>query len=102
MWFLFWLVLIAVAVVAEFISLYSDGLPLTGAYLRLACSTFLRTVLFAFFFWMAWHWLIQPWFVTDTNGMWIVDVFFVFVGGVVGLKIGPPKWGVDCEGEDEM
>lgn len=100
-WFLFWMILVAVAIVAEFIALYTDNMPLTQAYLRLACSTLLRTVLFAFFFWMLWHWMIQPWFFVDTNGWLPIDLAFVALGGFVGWKIGPPKWGIDCGEEDD-
>lgn len=97
-WFVFWFALVAVAIVGEFISLGTKGVPLTHVYLRLACSTFLRIILFAFFFWMAWHWMIQPWLWADTNGVLLLDLAFIVAGGLVGWKVGPPKWSVDCEG----
>ncbi len=97
MWFVFWIALVVVALVAEAVSLWRDGVPLTQVYLRLACSTFLRVVMFGFFFWMIWHWLSQPWLWADTNGWVVVDLAFIALGVGVGWRLGPPKWGVDCD-----
>ncbi len=96
MWTVFWLALIAVALVAEFVALWNEGVPLTHVYLRLVCSTFLRVILFGFFFWMLWHWMTQPWLWADTTAFAYIDFVFVALGMAVGWRLGPPKWGADC------
>jgi hypothetical protein len=100
---LVWFVILGVAFLFEMFTALDDlkdadkgkkTWPLTWVYRRFMCVRWLRTLIWAFFGWMIWHWGIQlfgPWM---GNG-W-VDLAFTVAGGLFGWFIGPPKRLTDC------
>lgn len=98
-----WAIIITVAIVYELATALDDFLnakdgsktwPLTWVYRRMMCHRIPRTIVWAFFGWMIWHWGIQlfgPW---AGNG-W-VDIAFTAAGALFGWFIGPPKRMVKC------
>ena len=93
-----WLAILLVVLATEAWALLrsSQGDTISEHIWVLLCNRWFRSVLFALWFWLTWHFLIEPFVTIDLTRSLVEDVLITGVGFLVGFKVSPPSWRGNC------